>query len=80
MPSFLGGIIFHTKYIKIQNNFKINVEILINVCYYLNIEINKRGWFKMKLTLNQLKVVAEKYPTMTILQFVEYVKQGKINL
>lgn len=34
----------------------------------------------IKLNLNQLKVVAEKYPTMTILQFVEYVKQGKINL
>ena len=75
---FLGGIYF---LYKIQKNFKINIEILINVCYYLNIEINKGGNLKMiKLTLNQLKVVAEKYPTMTILQFVEYVKQGKINL
>lgn len=27
----------------IQNNFKINIEMLINICYYLNIEINKGG-------------------------------------
>lgn len=35
-------LFFYTKYIKIQNNFKINVEILINMCYYLNIEINNK--------------------------------------
>ena len=75
---FLGGIIFYTKYIKIQNNFKINVEILINMCYYLNIEINKGGWFKMiKLNLDQLKIASELFPNLTILEFVELVK--KIN-
>ena len=70
-------LFFYTKYIKIQNNFKILVEMLIDVCYYLNIEINKRGWFKMKLTLNQLKVASELFPNLTILEFVELVK--KIN-
>lgn len=31
----------------------------------------------MKLTLNQLKVISELFPTLTILEFVELVK--KIN-
>lgn len=74
---FLGGIIFYTKYIKIQNNFKINVEILINVYYNINIKINKGDVKMIKLNLDQLKIASELFPNLTILEFVELVK--KIN-
>lgn len=34
----------------------------------------------MKLTIQQLKIVAEKYPKMTFVHFVEEVKKGNIKL
>lgn len=34
----------------------------------------------MKLTIQQLKMVAEKYPKMTFIHFAEEVKKGNIKL